>query len=245
MDLLQSFPPVVPAFSHVVQESANRPRLSSITPAPYNPRGIKAKELAGLQYSVEEFGDLSGITVNDRTGNQISGHQRVKALIRAYGDLEIEGEFSAAANGDRFERVVCPNGDVFTIRHVDWDEDKERAANVAANSPHISGDFTDELGGLLLQIKQTRPDDFAKMSMDRFGLLDQEEDSSAADPIYPITPEFNEKYDYVIVMAKNETDIAFLRTVLNLDTEQSYKGSDVGTPHVISFEKFQELWKSR
>jgi hypothetical protein len=121
---------------YLAESSTSRPRLSSIKPATYNPRGIKEKELAGLQYSVEEFGDLSGITVNDRTGNQISGHQRVKALIRAYGDLEIEGEFSPAANGDRFERVVCPNGDVFTIRHVDWDGDKERAANVAANSPH-------------------------------------------------------------------------------------------------------------
>ncbi len=121
-------------------------RLSDLKPASYNPRKISDKALKGLAYSIEEFGDISGITYNKRTGNLVSGHQRVKALMEKFGDLEIKGD-----------AIITPAGE-FKIRVVDWDIGKEKAANVAANSPTIQGEFTSDLAILLDEIKVSMPE---------------------------------------------------------------------------------------
>ncbi len=52
--------------------------------APYNPRKIDAEYLINLHASMREFGDLSGIVRNVRTGNLVGGHQRVKAFDPAW-----------------------------------------------------------------------------------------------------------------------------------------------------------------
>lgn len=74
--------------------------ISNLNPAPYNPRKITDKKLAMLQKSMAEFGDLSGIVCNTRTGHLVGGHQRLKVfspdwpiLLRAGGngfDLALE-----------------------------------------------------------------------------------------------------------------------------------------------------------
>ena len=56
--------------------------LSDLRPAEYNAdiRAISNTARNGLRASMGEFGDLSGITFNDLTGNQVTGHQRVNGL---------------------------------------------------------------------------------------------------------------------------------------------------------------------
>jgi ParB-like chromosome segregation protein Spo0J len=56
--------------------------MSDLKPAPYNPRRIDERAQAGLTASIEQFGDISGITWNKRTGHIVSGHQRVEQLKR-------------------------------------------------------------------------------------------------------------------------------------------------------------------
>jgi hypothetical protein len=46
----------------------------------------------------------------------------------------------------REEAVITPDGERFAVRVVNWPEDKERAANLAANSPFLAGCF--DPGGL-------------------------------------------------------------------------------------------------
>lgn len=55
-------------------------KLSDLKPAEYNPRKISADQLKNLKKSIEEFGDLSGIVFNRRTGNVVGGHQRLKCV---------------------------------------------------------------------------------------------------------------------------------------------------------------------
>ena len=69
---------------------------------------------------------------------------------------------------------------------------------------------------------------------------------------YPIVPKFSEKYDAVIIVSDNQTDTAFLKTVLELGREQTYKNivdkknnGGMGTSMVITAKRFGELWKSR
>jgi DNA modification methylase len=129
-------------------------KLSDLKAAEYNPRSITPDALKGLGYSLEEFGDLSGIVFNKQTGNLVCGHQRVKALQEKYGNVPIE------------DNILQANGHIFLIRIVNWPRDKEIAANIAANSPTIQGDFTEELQGLLDEVEQGWPELFDELQFE-------------------------------------------------------------------------------
>jgi hypothetical protein len=79
---------------------------------------------------MDEFGDLSGIVRNVRTGNLVGGHQRVKCF-----DASWEVKKTKASDGTGTVAVgyiETPRGR-WVYREVDWDESKEKAANLAAN----------------------------------------------------------------------------------------------------------------
>lgn len=113
--------------------------LDDLKPAPYNPRQISDDAAAGLRYSMESFGDLSGVVWNSRTGHLVCGHQRVGQL-RSMGAALHDGS------------IKTSQGD-FPVRVVDWPEGKEKAANVAANNRHIAGEFTPDLAPLLVGVE--------------------------------------------------------------------------------------------
>jgi hypothetical protein len=127
-------------------------KLSDLKPARYNARKISDKAFAGLGYSIEEFGDLSGITINTRTGNLVCGHQRCKAIAAKYGDVEI-----IDINNDHMKdckAIITPDW-IFHVRQVDWPLEKEKAANIAANNQRIAGTFiADELDSMLAEIQE-------------------------------------------------------------------------------------------
>jgi len=105
---------------------------------PKNPRWMTERAARGLRGSLKEFGDVSGIVWNRRTGALVAGHQRVARLRELHGDL-----LKIDLDGPDGPAVVCPDGERFRIRVVDWDQKKALAANVAANSEAIAGQFDD------------------------------------------------------------------------------------------------------
>jgi hypothetical protein len=117
--------------------------LVKLKPAPYNPRKIDRAALAGLAKSMERFGVVQPIIWNERSGYIVGGHQRLKVLER------------------KKVREVA-------VVVVDLDETEERALNVALNSPHLAGEFTDGLQALLAEIQA---DDAALFSDLRFDAL--------------------------------------------------------------------------
>lgn len=129
--------------------------------AEYNPREIDPESLTGLKESISEFGDISGLTFNTRTGNLIGGHQRVKALKLLGAQLETRGS-------GRFAIVKGRDGEEyeFSVRDVDWPEDKERRALVAANNEKIQGRWTSELTPLLEMIENESPEQFELLRLD-------------------------------------------------------------------------------
>lgn len=128
---------------------------------PENPRSISEAALEGLGYGLAEFADLSGITWNRRTGTLVTGHQRMKSLRERHGESLILNQ----THGDNFE-IVTPNGESYKGRVVDWDVDKAAAANLAANSPLIQGEFTSGVGAILDRIKKTIPDMVRPLMLD-------------------------------------------------------------------------------
>lgn len=119
--------------------------LLDLKAAEYNPRVIKDEAFTGLKISLDQFGGISGIVFNKRTGNLVAGHQRVKALIDQYGNLEI---IKISEDEGKIELLT---GDVFKVRFVNWDEKKEKAANIAANSETITGEFPEIYSDLMFE----------------------------------------------------------------------------------------------
>lgn len=161
-------------------------RIDDLKPASYNPRRISPEALAGLKSSLVQFGDIAGLTWNRRTGNMVAGHQRLRALRSVYGDqLLLEQTQDGAV-------LRAPDGQAFTVRVVDWDASKEKAANVAANNPHIAGEFDEKIEALLAEVKAWDPEIFSDM---RFDLLMPKEkpakgkvDPDEAPEELPVTP---------------------------------------------------------
>lgn len=123
---------------------------SDLQPASYNPRKMEASAKEALKKSMEEFEDISGITWNKRTKNIVTGHHRWDNLIEYFGQDSLsfkkltDSRYSILANGEDTD---------FVLRVVDWDEDKEKAANVAGNSKTLMGEFTVDLDNVLEDIK--------------------------------------------------------------------------------------------
>ena len=106
--------------------------ISDLVAADYNPRTISGPALNGLKRSLDRFGLVQPIVVNAKTNTIVGGHQRVRALAEQ-GETEVQ------------------------VALVKLSPAEERALNVALNSPHIAGEFTDDLQPLLEQIRAESP----------------------------------------------------------------------------------------
>ena len=115
--------------------------LDDLKPAPYNPRKISPQALKGLVESIKRFGLVQPILVNKRTGLVVGGHQRIEAMKKA--------AMTTAQVG-----------------YVDLSDDEETALNIALNSPAISGQFTDDLQGLLDGLREELPHEFVDLRFD-------------------------------------------------------------------------------
>lgn len=107
-----------------------RIRAGDLQEAHYNPRKISEQAMAGLKASTDEFGMVEPIVWNKRFQRLVGGHQRLKTI-----DPEDETD----------------------VIEVDLDEEREKALNVALNNPHIAGEWTSELAGILASIEESMP----------------------------------------------------------------------------------------
>ena len=110
-----------------------RRSIETLLPAAYNPREITDVALQGLGASIDRFGLVQPIVLNERTGNVVGGHQRLRVLM---------------------ERGVLDTDVVL----VDVDEAEEKALNLALNSGHISGQWTADALGLLHEVAGQLPE---------------------------------------------------------------------------------------
>ena len=183
-------------------------KLEDLHEAPFNPRNIGQDALDGLTYSLEEFGDLSGITFNTQLKVLVGGHQRLRALKAKYGaKLKFDGK-----------TITTPNGDTFTVRTVEWDEPKTKAAMLAANNDAIQGQFNSAAETMILELQNLNPEHWDKLLLkDIIKTIDEADAAAQADagksapgagkalpPPMELAP--FEHYDYVLVMFKDSRD---------------------------------------
>lgn len=97
---------------------------------------------AALSVSVHDFGDISGIAYNQRTGRVFTGNQRRSALAAA-GATEWSVGKAAKDGADGFGWIVHPETqERFPVRIVDWPAAKEDVARYVANNPELYAQFT-------------------------------------------------------------------------------------------------------
>ena len=121
--------------------------LTSLKPAGYNPRTMSAEARRGLEASMARWGCVQPIVWNKRTGNVVSGHQRL-TVLQKHGASETD--------------VVV----------VDLDDTEERALNVSQNNPHIAGEFTADLQPLLDTREPMGVEALAELRLDELGTRD-------------------------------------------------------------------------
>ena len=63
-----------------------------------------------------------------------------------------------------------------------------------------------------------------------------EEIDTMNEPLYPITPKYDEKYTAIVILVKNETNLTYLQNMFNIEKSKSYKKKDVGMSYVITDE---------
>ncbi len=117
-------------------------KIGDLNPATYNPRKISADGLSRLSKALDELGDLAGIVKNIRTGNLVSGHQRIKCMPKDT-EIHITDRYDPPKEkGTVAEGYILFAGEKHKYREVDWPLDKEKLANLAANNQGGENDNT-------------------------------------------------------------------------------------------------------
>lgn len=105
-----------------------------------NPRKITKEKHELLSSSLAEFGDLSGVVVNVRTGEVIGGNQRTSIFKTKDTKLEITQRYAhPTSTGTMAVGYIIFGDEKFAYREVDWDEKTAESANIRANK--IGGMF--------------------------------------------------------------------------------------------------------
>lgn len=183
-------------------------------------RNARKGNVAAIADSLRELGQHRPLVIQRGTNKILVGNHTYKAA-QALGWTEIDVYYVDDDDIKALRRSLADNrtGDLAT-----WDklELAQLVQEAGENIPGFDADFIDSLS--------------ATLDMD----LDKEKE-----PIYPIAARFDEKYDYVVIFAKNATDWAFLETILELETKKSFKNKAVGICRVLTVQEFAQRWRGR
>lgn len=158
--------------------------MDSIKPDPKNPNRLDAATRAGLAAALAEFGDLSGIVINRRTGSLVGGHQRADILAGAR--LDVSDLAKPEPDGTVARGHIESNGRRYAVRVVDWPEDRAHAALLAANRYGRRGqDDAALLQGLLAELDKGQTTDAGALLADLTGFDKAERDALTALPEAP------------------------------------------------------------
>ena len=146
-------------------------KIGQLKANPQNPRKISETAQKGLAKSIGLFGDISGIVFNKRTNQLVCGHQRLDQLKKQYGEENLKIDFVNKDGQEERHEIKTPSGDKFSVRVVDWDELKEKEANITSNNQYISGEFDmDLLLPMLDEIKLENIETYEELRIDKFEL---------------------------------------------------------------------------
>ena len=164
--------------------------------------------------SLREFGQHRPVVVQQATGRVIAGNHLVQAA-QALGWTDVNVLYVDDDDLKATRRGIADNA---TGDHATWD--KDALALQVRDVGAVPGLDEKEL----------------KELADR--LLDDDEET----PQFPIVSRMSEQYHYVVIVATNEVDGAWLETRFDLRREVSYLHENkVGLSRVVTVERAREL----
>lgn len=188
--------------------------IDSIHVDPKNPR---KGNISAIIDSLREFGQHRAVVVQ-RSSNQIIAGNHVWQSAKAL----------------RWDHI----GVVF----VDDDDVTAARRGLADNAVNDMASWEEQLLAELVEITGAVPG-FSEKDIEDLNarLAEHAEKVEDDQAVYPIVPKIGEEYDYVLVVATNATDNAWLQTRFNIPPHKSYKNENIGRTHVIDVEEFRKL----
>lgn len=188
-----------------------------------DPKNARTGNVQSIIDSLKEFGQHRPCVVQKKTGRIIAGNHLFKAA-KALGWEKIGVFYVEDDDKTAIRRGIADNatGDLAI-----WDIE-------------VLGGLIDEVGGNIPGV-----DDYLLSEIDAFFAESEPEEPEEPKPTYPIVPKMAENYNCIVIFSVDEMDYAFLKTVLDLETSQSFKGNHIGQTHVIKADKFCQLWREK
>lgn len=199
-------------------KTVNR-KISELKKAEYNPRKLSPKAKKSLRESLKKFGIVDPIIINTneiRKDIIIGGHQRLD-------------QWEALEN----ETIPCVE--------LDLNEEDEKELNLRLNKNQ--GEFDYRLVESMFNLDTLM--DIGFNESDFSAVLSDFEKSlegiDTSDPVYPVSPKFDESYDYVLIFAETQMDFIWLKNVLEIKRKQDYKSQNIGVCKVVKVSELQRL----
>lgn len=178
-----------------------------------NPRVITDEKLRLLEKSLKKFGSLDGFIYNLKTKRLVGGHQR-KKIFKAAKIIKVKGTDQGYA---------IWNGMKFPYREVNWSEEKEKAANIAANKGAGDWDLP-KLGEWMLELKGLGNFDLDLTMFDEY-------ERKQFDPIEKFIAEEHWTEDYtppekefkIVIIVDDETKKEEILSKLKIKDVKKYK----------------------
>lgn len=190
---------------------------TSLRPNPENPNKHSAKQIKAYGIVIELTGWRKAVVVSRQSGMIVKGHgAHATAMLKGW---PVPVEFQDYATPELEFADLLADNHLAELASLDKKKVKEliekRILSTSIN-PDVTGYLKDEMDKM-----------FKSMSGD-----DQGE--------FPITARLNEGYSCVTIFCDNETDWVFLKQLLNVRREQSYKNQHIGESRVMTFARFME-----
>lgn len=176
---------------------------SEIKNAPYNPRYIDDGARKRLKKGLKKYGLVETLVWNERTGNLVSGHQRLSII----DELE---------NSKDFE---------LTVSAIDVSEKEEMELNIQLNNQSMMGEFDiDMITDMVNQGADINALGFSESDIDiMFGdsqLVDLFEDSSEVEEAKETLKEIKKDRQEYMERAKKDNDASYYFTVICQSSEE-------------------------
>jgi ParB-like chromosome segregation protein Spo0J len=188
--------------------------IHDLKPHPANPKKHPQKQLVVYAQAIRETGWREAVTVSKRSGFIVTGHGAVEAA-----------------------RLVPT--DQIPVEYQDYDSDEAELADLLAQNRigELGGIDKDKLKDALARIakgeavKSIVTGYSAEVVAKLFKL-------AAPGPQYPIVARLNEAHHLLCIPVESATDWQFLKNLVGVRTEQSYKNETIGEAHVVPFARF-------
>ncbi|HEY4282359.1 MAG TPA: ParB N-terminal domain-containing protein [Chthoniobacterales bacterium] len=185
--------------------------IGDLQPNPANPNKHPAKQLELYAAAIRAHGWRGSITVSKLSGLVVRGHGALLAA-RLIGAAQVPVEYQDYASPEEELADLLTDNRLPDLAATDGDLLK--AALQKLSPAAITGYNSNEIADILAEL--------------------------APPPEFPITAKLNERHDYVLVVVDNETDWAFLKNLVGVRTERSFKNNTVGEGRVVLFPRFIE-----